>query len=107
MSIRVFCTKAQNYQIIMVNDGSTDDTGKICEEYQKNNSIKYGISVSGGTVVLEPFQYWDLHVLILSAASLFSDDCAISICGEKFLTTTDDLRHWIRNNISHIHTLLK
>ena len=32
---------AKNYQIIIVNDGSTDDTGKICEEYQKNNSIKY------------------------------------------------------------------
>ena len=31
----------KNYQIIIVNDGSTDDTGKICEEYQKNNSIKY------------------------------------------------------------------
>ena len=33
--------EAKNYQIIIVNDGSTDDTGKICEEYQKNNSIKY------------------------------------------------------------------
>ena len=51
---------AKNYQIIIVNDGSTDDTGKICEEYQKNNSIKY----IRRTKVLEQPAIQDLHMLI-------------------------------------------
>ena len=45
---------AKNYQIIIVNDGSTDDTGKICEEYQKNRRTK----------VLEQPAIQDLHMLI-------------------------------------------
>ena len=52
---------AKNYQIIIVNDGSTDDTGKICEEYQKNNSIKYIYQENKG---LGAAAIQDLHMLI-------------------------------------------
>ncbi len=32
----------QNFEIILVNDGSTDSSGKICEEYaKKDNRVKF------------------------------------------------------------------
>lgn len=32
----ILCQTASNYRIILINDGSTDNTSNICENYQKN-----------------------------------------------------------------------
>ena len=37
-----------NYEIIIVNDGSTDNSLKICEEYSKNKKIKLYTKKNGG-----------------------------------------------------------
>ena len=33
--------KYENYELILVNDGSTDKTESICQKYAKNKKIKY------------------------------------------------------------------
>lgn len=37
----------ENVQIVLVNDGSPDGSGQICEEYAKRYPEKYSICVSG------------------------------------------------------------
>ena len=39
----------QNFELILVNDGSNDDSGEICQHYaEKNSNIKYISKNNGG-----------------------------------------------------------
>lgn len=42
-----------NLEIILVNDGSTDGSAEICDEYTENNKVNVYHKINGGSVVLE------------------------------------------------------
>ncbi len=66
-AVNLFSSIARDYEIIIINDGSPDDTGKVCEElsekYEKvkvihhKTNLGYGIALKDGFLNANKFEY--------------------------------------------------
>jgi len=66
-AVNLFSEIAQDYEICIINDGSPDDTGKVCEELSKKyekvkvihhkTNLGYGVSLKDGFSNADKFEY--------------------------------------------------
>lgn len=66
-AVKLFSEIAQDYEIYLINDGSPDDTGKVCEElsrkYKKvkvihhKTNLGYGVALRNGFLNAKKFEY--------------------------------------------------
>lgn len=96
----------KDIEIILINDGSTDESGKLCDEYgKKDNRIKVihkqngglssarnaGLDIMRGSFVtfLDSDDYL-AHDYIETSVSLFKDDIDISILDMKYISENEN-----------------
>lgn len=98
----VLCQSYKNIEIILVDDGSTDNTGLICEEYaSKDNRVKVIRKKNGGLVSARNAGYdvinglWHMY---LDGDDWIDDNCLASIMNAVKRYNNPDVVFW---NIVH------
>lgn len=92
-----------NIEIILVDDGSTDDSGYKCDEYAKNDSRIYVIHKSNGgqgsarnkgldickgdyVIFLDSDDYMDSECIQVLLKLLIEHECDVAACNYRFVT---------------------
>ncbi|MTO48233.1 glycosyltransferase, partial [Turicibacter sanguinis] len=109
----------KNLEIILINDGSTDESGKICEEYLKlDNRIKVyhtnnkGVSVARNIGLMnisgkyltfvDSDDYLDPHMYEKMITKMVENECDICVCNFYFSYDKKLIKNNIKKNIPDI-----
>lgn len=103
-------------EIILIDDGSTDDSGKICDEYaKKDNRIivkhntnrgvsyarNYGIKLANGQYLsfIDPDDYVDLDYIENLLRPMLEDDYDLVVCNIKHVYTNKIINNALQVNM--------
>lgn len=98
----------QNFELILIDDGSTDSSGKICDEYEKNdNRIKVYHQGNEGHIMarrkaiskvsgdfclfLDSDDYWDYDLLAYVYQTISKHDCDMVLFKYKRVSENGDI----------------
>ena len=102
-------------EIILVNDGSTDNSGEICKEYaQKDNRIKiiekqngglsearnYGINIAKGNYItfVDSDDWLEEEYIEVLYKCIYKEQCDVSICDFYNITSSKKILNKYMNN---------
>lgn len=104
-----------NLEIILVDDGSPDNSAEICEEWKKKDSRiivfhkkngglsdarNYGIECSHGDYIafVDSDDYVDLNMYQTMLASMLKNECKLACCGRYYKTKNQEIQSRCLNN---------
>lgn len=100
--------------IILVDDGSTDESGKICDDYKKNDSRirvihkengglsdarNVGIEYAKGSLIsfIDSDDFIDINTIEILYKNMIDTNADISICGIQKINEQDKINHKLQN----------